>query len=166
MEKTLLEGKKTSPLSLRRASQARRKGPNPQSIKKFLKGKSQHLARLLQKYLSSWQNTFTSHRQTSEMTPRESVKGNPGKEATIIKERSLSLCQMPCFYIILSLLRGVISFPQRYPVTSLQQHSRDVLAGYLILPHFTTANSYTSCFPMSLPVLVAVQVAGKKNKCY
>lgn len=73
---------------------------------------------------------------------------------------------MPSFYIILSLLRGVISFPQRYTVTSLQQHSRDVLAGHLSLPHFTTANSNTSCFPKSLPVLVAVQVAGEKNKCY
>lgn len=124
MEKTVLEGK--NPTLSAKGKSSYKERSIPQSTKNFLKGKSQHLARLLQKYLSSWQNTFTSHRRTSEMTPRESVGGNPGKEATRIKERSLSLHQMPCFYIILSLLRGVLSFPQRYPVTPLQQHSRDV----------------------------------------
>lgn len=59
MEKTLLEGKekKHTPLC---KGQVKLKRSIPQSIKNFLKGKSQHLARLLQKYLSSWQNTFTS----------------------------------------------------------------------------------------------------------
>lgn len=89
----------------------------PQSIKNFLKGKSQHLARLLQKYLSSWQNTFTSQRRASEKAPRESVRGNPGRAAIRIKERSLSLYQMPCSYIILSLLRSY-QLPPGHPGTS------------------------------------------------